>query len=363
MNRSLARRITLALPVFAALCGFASNAGAVSLPDNDPLTRIFGGTALVTVPTGNEVKAVNLRSGKSTRFETPINYFERSSAVLENGFFAGTTRVFDQFPATHEELFISGPDGLKTLGFAPSTHEDCHDSWHPLRIDERGRATALHLALKPTSNGKSCSVVLAKTRLVRFNSNGSKQELYLPNAYKPWLTTYGRPWVMHPTFVLSGDRLAVFKTNPRNRVAVLNLRAHRASSFATGGRIVGVEFAGPKSLLVKRWAKSNTFATHFSVSGRAKRTTTESSESKHFACGRYTATTRNDAIVIRNERGKVVYRKTPANNYTNEPLFDCSSTYLYYRFQDEGCSRCGQMPVDSKLIELATLPEGSLIAR
>lgn len=349
MNCSLAR----SLAVFATLAAFGvapSSASAVDESSLGTYPRIVGDSALIDDSLPYKLRAVNLRTGKATVLSTPTEYVDRYSAVFDHGYLAATGDTTGGPSKSSYELFSSGKTGPKTLVSWPRLFDDrhyiCPISWFPLSVDARGRVTALRRSLLPGAKAGSCIVKLSGTRLVRFGSDGSKKSLYLPVKYKRWLA--------RSTFTLRGDRLALLQAGPHSRVAVLNLRTRTTTEFAPGRSTYGLAFVSSRSLLLTRDTRSKTVAKRFSTSGRAGQTIYAGGPAQVTACGKFTAVGTEDLIRIRDENGKTAFRRTPTNQFRNDPEVTCSGSFLHYSFSRD-CSRCGALPPESKLLALGKL--------
>lgn len=320
-----------------------------------PPQRIVGDFALVQ-DSLYKLSAVNLRTGNATVLATPTEYVDRHNAVFENGYLAATGESIDEQFISHSELFSSGSQGPKTLAPWPRGPEtfSCRSSWHPLSVDARGRVTALYRSRLPGTKPGSCTVNLSETALVRFDPDGSKKSLYFPDKYKRWLAMSDGLDARFD-FTPRGERLAILQIRPRYRVAVLNLSTRTTTEFAPESRTIDLAFVSPRSLLLTRHTGSKTVAKRVSTAGRAGRTIYAAEPATVTACGKFTAIGTQDWIKIRDEKGKTAFRRNRTNSALNELTVTCSGSFLHYAFAEELCSRCGDIPPESKLVELGKL--------
>jgi hypothetical protein len=352
MNCSFARSLTFTIAlVLTALVPASAN--AVSLPPDNYLLRLIGHTAL-TRAADDTLHTVDLRSGKSTPLGTLASHLDARSVVLQNGILAATAWVPDSYYSAHMELFTSGPDGEKTLATWATSVETCHSDWRPLGVDEQGRLTVLRISFEPAGKFKPCAVKTSDVGLFRFGKDGTKEKLYFPNTYKRWITADDL-YAFEPSFSLRGDRLLMSQSEPHSRVAVLNLRKRKVLRFKPGKRLSSASFTGPSSILVTRLTKSGANATRFSATGRVQKEIYSGPLTGVASCGTYTAISSRTGMSIRDRDARTVYRYSTKATYESGPYIQCSGAYLQFSYADEGCSQCGPMPSESKLLDLGKL--------
>lgn len=354
MTRSLARSLTLTIFLLIAVLVPAS-ANARSLPPGNSLIRLVGHSAL-TRTADDTVHLVDLRNDKSTELGPLANQLDGRSVVFQNGILAATAWVRETPFTSHMELFTSAPGGEKTLLTWPNSAKSCRSDWRPLGVDKRGRVTAMRLSFKTKKVGRfeHCVVKTRDVALMRFGTDGKKEKLYLPSAYKRWISP-DDPYTSTPSFSLRGNRLVMHQSEPHSRVAVLNLRARKSLRFKPGKTVTSANFNGPNSILVTRLTKQGAIAARFSTTGHLQKEIYDGPLYGVSSCGKYTALSSKTQLVVRDERGHTIYRHDATHTFEEDPYIDCSGSYLYFIFQDFGCSTCGNQPYESNLLDLESL--------